>query len=247
MVRSVDMSTIHHIVCRGVTSQMRAGLIVQHAINSILVVLLLAVTAQAERAKCVSAFGSLGEAKLDQAVEMAWRDCRCDWKAPGRKAEEDARRAFIACVKGVARRLVASRTIPDECYLELAASAEKSTCGRVADGAVTCCVPTAERCIVTEPASTGSGRDRCLAMFGATLGGSASCYDACVPTGMVACTGEQDVMGAFHRAKERIASAQGKPFDITDPRQAGLLLLQTPHEYSCYETGRVTRDFGPDR
>lgn len=86
-------------------------------------------------------------------------------------------------------------------------------------------------------------RERCLTVPGATIGGSPSCYDACPPREAYSCTSDQDADRAVEQAKQSIAAAQGRPFDITDPKQVGLLLLQTPHELHCYMEGRVTKDF----
>jgi hypothetical protein len=80
---------------------------------------------------------------------------------------------------------------------------------------------------------------------GATIGGSPSCYDACPAHGAHSCTTDEDADRAFEQAKQSIAAAQGRPFDITDPKQVGLMLLQAPHELNCYMEGRVTKDFGP--
>jgi hypothetical protein len=225
--------------------------------------------AAADRLRCSSELGALAEAKLDDAVDTAWQRCPCDWTAR-RKAAQSARRAFGRCVKATARTLVNEHELAPSCYREVAGSARHSTCGRA--GAVTCCVPTAERCVVLSSAPeyrpvsvvdprtglpssptglsqpvTVTGAERCDALPGASLGKSPSCYDACPPPGKSACTTEQDTDAAMQRAKARIAAAQGTPFDGTDARQVGLLLLQTPHEHPCFLAGRITKDFGRER
>jgi hypothetical protein len=230
------------------------------ALPLLLCILLAPQPARGIQEGCRSALGPLASAKLDQAVTMVWETCHCDWKARRLDGSaEKSRRAFVTCVKTEAKSLVEARIVPDACSGELVASATLSTCGGLADGAVTCCVPTADGCLVVGPTgdeatsdsasskSPGTGRERCLGMRGAAIGGSESCYDACPPPGMTACTGKQDVEAASKRAEERIAAAQGKPFDITDPKQAALLFLQTPHEYGCSMPGRITGQFGPRR
>jgi hypothetical protein len=201
-------------------------------------------TAAANRGTCVSALGRLGEALMDDVVDIAWEECPCDWAATGGAAVR-TRRAFGRCVKRVLREMVTDDGLPSSCYAPVRQSARESTCGGRAAGAVTCCVPGPRACFVS-PAATVSRDDasrRCLAIAGASVGGAPSCYDACPPAGMRACGAADDPDEAAKRAEAKIAAVQGKPFDAADPRQAGLLILLAPHELPCFSAGRVTSDF----
>ena len=90
---------------------------------------------------------------------------------------------------------------------------------------------------------------RCLARSGATIGESVSCYDACPPDGMAACVVDADfdtmMDAAAVAAKATIAATQGTPYDGRDPKQVGLLLMQTNHELPCFSPGAATHDYGP--
>jgi hypothetical protein len=206
---------------------------------------LLAATAEANRATCVSALGALGEAMMDDVVDIAWEQCPCDWAATDRAAVR-TRRGFGRCVKQAVRNMMADEDLPVACYGPVTRSAKESTCGGRAAGAVTCCVPGARSCFVSRPPASGPRDEatrRCLAIAGASLGGAPSCYDACPPGGLRTCGAADDPDDAAKRAEATIAKAQGKPFDVTDPTQAGLLLRQAPHELPCFSAGRITGDF----
>jgi hypothetical protein len=48
-------------------------------------------------------------------------------------------------------------------------------------------------------------------------------------------------------AKRDIAAAQGRPYDPTDAKQAGLFLLLAPHRLGCFVAGLATHDWDPSR
>jgi hypothetical protein len=105
------------------------------------------------------------------------------------------------------------------------------------------------RAAVAPPAATDDGVAQCLLHPGATVGQSISCYDACPPVGMVACTVDHDfdamMAAAEAKAEASIAAAQGRPYDVTDPKQAGMYLMQMNHELPCFSAGAATHDYGP--
>ena len=198
-----------------------------------------ATPAVAKEAACLHALGALAEGKLDGLVNDAWDACPCEENVPGADART-VRHRFGVCLKAVARRAVATHLMPAPCYSVLVRSARESTCGRSSAGAVTCCVPSAERCMVLAE----SGDPRCRAIPGAAIGHSPSCYDACPPVGETFCVLDASfdaIMEVAHRnAVNALTAAQGAPYDPQDAEQNAMLLFETPKHLPCFSGGGGT-------
>jgi hypothetical protein len=207
-----------------------------------LLLLLAAAGAAADRGACISALGALGPAKLDAATRDAWTGCPCE--ATARSTSKAARRDFCDCIKRTAAQAVRGGALPPPCYAEVVHSARHSTCGSHAGDAVTCCLRDGCTIAGSSPAGTRNAEMLCSDR-GGRAGASPSCYDACPPSGEAVCSGTEDIDAAYKRAERTIATALGVSFDPTNPKHAGWLMLQGPHELGCFVAGTVTKDFGP--
>lgn len=193
------------------------------------------VRVEAIKARCAKALGPLADAKMDGYVEDAWKQCPCSW------SDVSQRIPFKKCIAAAAKALVANGEMPNACKADVKQSATHSTCGLVAEGGVACCFPLSAKCKILH-----GGTDLCTSL-GGTVGAAPSCYDACPPQGTPVCSSEPaDEDTAFATAQQDIASAQGAPFDITDPEQASLAFEQTARKVSSCYLPPVTLQFAPE-
>jgi len=169
----------------------------------------------------------IARALLTRVQLVAAERCPCD-TAPSRKA-------YLQCFRQVVKEAVADASLPRSCKGQAMRIGTRSTCGR--PGAVTCCIVTPKgREVCRVKPSPGECRPS-RAGGSATVGSSASCFDACLTTPPL------PDCNALTRTDEQIAAAvdlaitsfeaQGFVIDFDNAAHWDLLLLQSASNVGC--------------